>query len=886
MTGDSGWRPARPPQATSLPHKVIQAILRRELASYFATPTGCVFITLFVFLSAMAAFWQERFFATNLANLDQLNRFFPYLLIFLVPAISMSLWAEEKKQGTEELLLTLPATDLQIVLGKYLAALAIYSAALLFSLSHVVVLCWLGSPDPGLMFSTYLGYWLMGAALLTVGMLASALTDNLTVAFILGAVFCSVPVFLNYAGAIVTGAPQRLAEKLSVVEQFRDLSTGVITLGPLVYFASFAAATLYLNVVILGHRRWRTGPKTPPMRAHLAVRALALGAIVASLTVLASSSRLRLDATSEQIHSLSRETKTLLRSIDRRQPVFIQAYFSPDVPRSYVEARSGLTAMLREFQAVSDGGVNAKIVETVKYSPQAREAQERFGIKPFRVPASEESARAVNEIFLGLAFTRGSEEFVIPFFDRGLPVEYELMRSIRVVSRAKRKKIGILTTPAKLFGGLDFQSRAQAQEWSIVSELRKQYEVTQVSPDTDYPDDLDTLLVALPSALTQPQADRLTAYVGRGKPTLLLVDPMPAFDLDLAPQEPASAGPFAAPPSATAKTNLRPLMDLLGVTWQTNRIAWDNYNPHPQLRTLPKEVIFVSKGFNQKDPITAGLQEVVLLYAGVLKSQGGAPFVPLLKTSADSGLVRWDDLVQRSMFGVAINPDAPHNPDEGNHVLAARIQGKGSAGPVNAIVIADADLMSEQFFELRRHGVENLNFDNVTFLLNSVDQLAGDPSFIALRKRRPKQRTLEAVEARTRTYEAQRLHESEQAEALADQRLKEAQARLDRAVGEVERRGDLDEQTKEVMIANLKSAENRRLEVARANIDDEKQRQIEDSRAEMENSIRGIQNTIKLLAVALPPIPAFIVFLVVSVRRLRRERIGVPVDRLVGKEAA
>jgi len=852
---------------------VIAALVRRELAGYFSTPTGYVFISLFVFLSAVAAFWQERFFADNLANLDQLNRFFPYLLVFFIPAIAMTLWADERRQGTDELLLTLPSTDLQIVLGKYLAGVAIYSVSLLFSLSHVVVLRWLGNPDPGLIAATYAGYWLAGAALLAVAMIASQLTDNLTVAFILGGLFCAALVFLDQAGAISGGGIQRLAEKLSVVEQLRDPLSGAFTLNALAYFAGIAIAALYLNTALLGRRRWPTGPAAPRFARHYLLRTAALVAAVGSLTLLVAQTRIRWDATSEKIHSLSQETVALLHHLDPRQPVFIYAYFSPDVPRTYVDARNNLVGMLREFEAAGGDAVHARIIETVKYSPAAREAEERYNIRAYRIPATEESAGTVNEIFLGLVFSCGSEEFVIPFFDRGLPAEYELMRSIRVVSRAKRKKVGVLNTPVQLFGGFDFQSKRQNQEWSIVAELRKQYEVVQVPPDSAYPADLDVLLAAQPSALTQPQADRLTDYLKSGKPVLLLLDPMPAFNLELAPQDiQQQASPFQTqPPPQSPKANLRPMLEAAGVTWPTNRIAWDDYNPHPQLKSLPKEFVFVAKGFNQKEAITAGLQEMVLLYPGVLKSRSdfAGQVIPLLETSGDSGTVRWEDLVQRSLLGsVAVNQDVKHTPEEGKQVLAMLVK-----GPVNAVIAADVDLMGEQFFELRRRGIENLNFDNVAFLLNAVDQLAGDTSFIALRKRRPRHRTLEAVEARTRTYETQRLEEMRQAEATADARLKEAQARLDKAVKQIEDRKDLDDQSKQVMIANVQAVESRRFQVARTTIEDEKQRQIDISRADMEDSIRGIQNTIKLLAVVLPPIPAFVLFLFVSVRRLTRERL-------------
>jgi ABC-2 type transport system permease protein len=393
--------------------------------------------------------------------------------------------------------------------------------------------------------------------------------------------------------------------------------------------------------------------------------------------------------------------------------------------------------------------------------------------------------------------------------------------------------------------------------------------------------------VALPHALEKGQFDRLTEYVRKGKAVLLFVDPLPAFNPELSPQELPTRS-FADGPPGRKSTHVRSLMDALGIEWPVNQIAWDKYNPHPQFRSFPPEVVFLDAGnksaasFNPKEAVSSGLQEVVMIYPGLLRSKGqSSTFTPLLSTGKDAGTTSWSKLVQPSLFGLQMVSNLPHEPTGESYVLAARVKGVPAGVQVNVIVIADVDMMGEQFFQLRKEGAENLRLDNVTFLLNSVDQLAGDESFIALRKRRPKHRSLEAVEARTKVYEDQRLKETQDAERIAEQRLNEAQARLDHAVEEVRDRSDLDEQTKRIMIANQQKVESRRFAVARANIEDEQQRQIDRSRADMEASIRRIQNTIKLLAVALPPVPAFVLFLLVSLRRLRREKLGVSVDRLV-----
>ena len=167
---------------------VILAVFKRNFFSYFSGVIGYLFIVIFVGASASAAF-NSYFFANNLANLDQLSKWYPLLLLFIVPAVAMTSWADEKKLGTDELLFTLPASDFEILMGKYFALLAIYSAALLYSLFFcgfgvMTYLTTVGGQfadfDKGLILTNYLGYWVAGAALLAAGMFASVLTSSAT----------------------------------------------------------------------------------------------------------------------------------------------------------------------------------------------------------------------------------------------------------------------------------------------------------------------------------------------------------------------------------------------------------------------------------------------------------------------------------------------------------------------------------------------------------------------------------------------------------------------------------------------------------------------------------------------------------------------------------
>jgi ABC-2 type transport system permease protein len=237
----------------------IATVFKRELASYFATPVAYVFIVIFLVLAAAFPFYLggQTFFERNQADLLPFFNFHPWLYLFLVPAVGMRLWAEERKSGTIELLLTLPLTMWQAVVGKFLAAWVFIGIALVLTFPIWITVNYLGSPDNGVIFASYVGSFLMAGAFLAIGSCISACTRNQVVAFIITVVVCFLFLLAGFPlvlAAFNSWAPQGLVDAisgLSFLSHFASISKGVIDLRDLIYFLLTIAFWLYASAVVI-----------------------------------------------------------------------------------------------------------------------------------------------------------------------------------------------------------------------------------------------------------------------------------------------------------------------------------------------------------------------------------------------------------------------------------------------------------------------------------------------------------------------------------------------------------------------------------------------------------------------------------------------------------
>ena len=358
----------------------------------------------------------------------------------------------------------------------------------------------------------------------------------------------------------------------------------------------------------------------------------------------------------------------------------------------------------------------------------------------------------------------------------------------------------------------------------------------------------------------------------------------------------------------TPKGDIAKLWNLLGVDFSADQIVWQNYNPYPRMGWFGREPEFVFVDseaevgdISNKVPITSRLKQLLFVYPGSIreKNMSTLTFTPLVTTGKVTGTVPCSDL-RPGMRG-EMSPVRRHDPKNRPFVLAAEIEGKvdrdkqsdggnaetdktakkADAQCVRVVLVADLDMLTQPFFEVRAMGETeagiHFNFDNITFVLNTVDRLAGDDRFIELRKRRPVHRTLKAIEQWTK--EAR-----ENAEELQDQYVKQFEETKKKLEEDFEKEmaplqgADLMTQLQEVVPKRLALERRKAVELSR--LQEERDRDIEKLATDLKETLKGVQNQVKYWTMLVPPAPLFALAIVVWAVRRRGESEGVARSRM------
>src|SRR4029078_11603872 len=399
-------------------------------------------------------------------------------------------------------------------------------------------------------------------------------------------------------------SPVPMGSKLQAVGGLCLAVPGLIALGastvlPAEWGVIALLAGLVGTVAGLG-AYWSAGamanpPHTGSMAAHFAVRTITLVLLLVCANLLLKRFERRYDLTRGQVSSLSRDTKKLLREMATKQnrPVNVDAYISVNVPEEYVKTRYSLVSMLKELAVQSRGKINVNLHDNLElFSEQAAQAEQRFGIQRQRVQSQARGAVKTEEFIMGGVFTCGLEKVVLPSFKLGMPVEYELVRSIATVSGDQRKKLGVVKTDAEMMGGFSFSGMQPRQipKQLILEDLERQYKVEEVDPTNPIEvGRYDVLLAVQPSSLGPPQLNNLVDVVRKGQACVIFEDPYPVVmpAVGTAQEKPPQGGMLGMGAGPQPKGDIRALWTALGIQppgddgsprASKGEVVWQDYN--------------------------------------------------------------------------------------------------------------------------------------------------------------------------------------------------------------------------------------------------------------------------------------------------------------------
>jgi ABC-2 type transport system permease protein len=472
-------------------------VARKELASFFSSPVAYIFLGSFLLVTMFVFFWAEAFFARNIADVRPLFDWMPLLLIFLIAALTMRMWSEERRMGTIEHLLTLPVRPLQLLIGKFLACLTMIGLALLLTLPLPVTVSLIGPLDWGPVWGGYLAAMFLGAAYISIGLYLSARSDNQIVSLILTVLACGL--FYLLGSDLLTGFfDNRTAELFKLFgsgSRFTSITRGVIDLRDLYFYLSLVGVFFALTLYSLEKLRW---DRKNTERSHRAYRLLVL-LLVANLLGgnlwLQQIGNARLDLTEGKIYSISTATNQYLQQL--QEPLLIRGYFSAKTHPLLAPLVPRLRDLLSEYQIAGGSKVQVEFIDPQLNPDLEAEANQKYGIKPVPFQVADRYQSALVNSYFHLLVQYGDEFQVLDFRDLidvkqqkdGIAVElrnpeYELTRSIKKVMSSFQgggNLFASLSTPLTLTGYLsadaqlpDFLREFRKELQSLVQELDKQ----------------------------------------------------------------------------------------------------------------------------------------------------------------------------------------------------------------------------------------------------------------------------------------------------------------------------------------------------------------------------------------------------------------------------
>ena len=775
------------------PLSKISAVFLKEFFALTGTVVAWVFLAMFSLLTGFFTFIVSDILETGQADLTPFFHWMPWLFLFVIPALAMPLWSEERRTGTLELSLSFPVSLLEMVIGKFLAGVSILILALLLTIGTPITIAHLGEPDLNAILCGYVGAFMVGTVFLAVSCFCSALSRSQTASFLFSVLLCGL-LLLSGSDEVSNYTAQYLPnwlcigiEKFSMLPHYQAFQRGLLDTGEIAYallttllFLFFTAASLYFSSSGIGGL-FLPGALTDKYTWKQIAR-LAMGLITAlwlyfCLIYTSEVYSRRFDLTADKAYSLSEITGDFVKKL--KKTVEIRFYVSKtdgDRFRQLEQYAKRIEWLLRDVAKQSDGKIRLSVIPLEQWSND-EELARKDGLEPL---VKQETGE---RFYLGLTISCGAN--VVPLNnlipEREDLLEYEVVRAIRSVTNDKKKRIGILSPlqvlPDKARNNFFIQRFAQ--------ELEYDYDLVKLDFNTvkRIPAQIDVLFIFHPANISENALYAIDQYVMNGGKVVAFIDPRLMHNLSASP----------ADREKLISSDLALLTYTWGVRFDNTKTVGDmNYKLIPkaldgEMRVLPRFLNIPASGINSNTPLTAGhISGIHMLHPGALiiqEKKAGIDYTTLVSTSPNAGLFD-RNLPDEAVLGMFSSPgaDAEYKKDlpetlplvlhmKGSFSSAFKSPPESSGstrkahrstsgGNPEIVLFADSDMLFRDALvrkelDANKHYREHNNNDNMSLLLNVLEHLSGENNFAQLRTRKKKSRPLTKLQEERAKIEAE-----------------------------------------------------------------------------------------------------------------------------------